>query len=525
MKNIKNYLIPILIWTIIFGKNIFSKLLFVDYIIATKPFLINNLILTNYTTAINILNILRDLFTTINLSSIFFQIIILVGFIITSIYINKLTKHHLLTTIIFLFNPFIYTKIMIGQLGILIAYLLIPLLIYQIKEKNLLKIILTLTIIGSLTPHFLILSLIITAIGLFKKITLKQLIKYSIILLLLNIFWLQGMFAGGMLEEIDTSHEDFFKPTITQNVPAIAKIIGMWGFWREAAHETSYNILPLPIWYLAVASLVILLITSYHYKREEDSKLYYILFWIGLIFGVGAAHPLTSNIFNYLFNNLPFFNGFRDSHKFTALIALAYAFLIPKLTKTNLQKALVLIPIILLTFPLITIPVTNTDYPESYEELNTYLNTKEIKGHIIYFPWQQYLSYTWTSKTANDGRIGNPINEITNLPVIEGPDQYGGNSGLKLKISNCKDNKQCLKDLGVQYIIKDNCAIFPDKYEWLTNEEYKNDCIQLYNIDGTKQKQEIPVRFIISTLISLLTFIYVVKKILSKKQAKQQKHK
>jgi hypothetical protein len=521
MKNIKTYIIPILLWIIIFGKNLTSKLLFVDYTIATKPFLLNNLIITNYTTAIDIIDILR----AFPISSIFFQITILAGFIISSYYINKLTKHHLLTTIIFLFNPFIYTRIMIGQLGIVLAYLLLPLLIYQIKKRNMLNLTLALTIIGSLTPHFFILAILITAIGLFKKITLKQLIKYSIILLLLNLYWLQGMFAGGILEEINTSHEDFFKPTITQNVPAIAKIIGMWGFWREAAHENSYNILPLPIWYLAIASLAILLIASYHYKHEEDSKLYYILFWIGLIFGVGAAHPLTSNIFNYLFNNLPFFNGFRDSHKFTALIALAYAFLIPKLTKTNLQKALVLIPIILLTFPLITIPVTNTDYPESYEELNTYLNNQEIKGHIIYFPWQQYLSYTWTQETSSDGRIGNPINEITSEPVIEGPDQYGGNSGIKLEISNCKDNQQCLKDLGVQYIIKDNCAQYPDKYEWLKNPEYENNCIQLYNIEGTKQKESIPLRFIISTLISLLTFIYVVKQLLHKKQVKQQKHK
>ena len=328
-----------------------------------------------------------------------------------------------------------------------------------------------------------------------------------------------------MLEEINPNHEDFFKPTLSQNVPAVAKIIGMWGFWREAAHETTYNILPLPVWYLSIAALIFLLIASYHYKKEEDSKFFYILFWIGLILGTGAAHPLTANLFNYLFNNLPFFNGFRDSHKFTALIALAYAFLIPKLTKSNIQRILIIALILITTLPLITIPVTNTDYPESYEELNTYLNQQEINGHIIYLPWQQYLSYTWTKDTTSDGRIGVPINEVTNEPVIEGPDEYGGNSGIRLEISNCKNNKECLKNLGIQYIIKDTCAIYPDNYEWLTNPEYENDCLKLYNLEGTKQKQSIPLRFTFSIIISLLTFIYVVKQLLNKKQAKLQKHK
>ena len=523
MKNIKDYLIPVLIWIIIFGKNIFSKLLFVDYTIATKPFLLNNLIINNYTSSINIINILREL--TLSLSTIFFQLTILTFFIISYHYIKKLTKHKLLTTIIFLFNPFIYTKIMIGQLGIIVAYLLLPLLIYQIKKRNLLKLAIITTIIGALTPHFLIISLIICLIGLYKKIKIKQALKFLLIVFLLNLFWIQGLLAGGMLEEINPNHEDFFKPTLSQNVPAVAKIIGMWGFWREAAHETTYNILPLPLWYLSIAILITLLITSYHYKKEEDSKFFYILFWIGLILGTGAAHPLTTNLFNYLFNNLPFFNGFRDSHKFTALIALAYAFLIPKLTKNNLQRILVIALILITTLPLITIPVTNTDYPESYEELNTYLNQQEINGHIIYLPWQQYLSYNWTKDTASDGRIGVPINEITNHPVIEGPDEYGGNSGIRLEISNCLNDKECLKDLGIQYIIKDNCALYPDKYEWLTNPEYENNCIELYKIEGTKQKQSIPLRFTFSIIISLLTFIYVVKQLLNKKQAKLQKHK
>ena len=83
MKNIKDYLIPILIWIVIFGKNILSKLLFVDYTIATKPFLLNNLIINNYTSSINIINILREL--TLSLSTIFFQLTILTFFIISLI--------------------------------------------------------------------------------------------------------------------------------------------------------------------------------------------------------------------------------------------------------------------------------------------------------------------------------------------------------------------------------------------------------------------------------------------------------
>ena len=418
--------------------------------------------------------------------------------------------------------------------------------------KSIVKLALSLTLISLFSIHFFALNFLIFLVASFfyfyknpgknTKKYLISLISIIILLILLNSFWLQGFFSNKMFSAIDSSHENFFSPKMSKDIPAVAKIIGMYGFWRENAYSTPYQQFPYAITALGLIILVILMLTSYFLSDDKNSKFFYCLFWLGLILGTGISHPYTKPFFDFLFNYLAFFNGFRDSHKFVSLIALSYAYLIPlaiTFLKPKLNKILYYITIIILivfilfyTYPLIGLgnQIKPVNYPESYYNINNYLETQGINEstnegisrHILYLPYQTYLTYSWTINSSSDGRIAVPINQIIKKPVIIGPDKYGAGDELMNSISICLSEKSlsCLEKNNIQYILKDKCAYFPDSYEWITNSGinssaslvYPTDCIDVYKINPKTSIQETktPLRFILGVLISLITIIALI---------------
>ena len=549
-QTILEYLGVIVLWLAIFGKNAFSLLLFVDYMPANAGNLERTLIASNYTASINVLHFFREIFGLLNLRAIFFSFTILFSMLLSYYYISKTIKDkkRYLFAFIFFFNPFVYTKIMIGQLSILIAYLLIPVFLYylfnmletKLERKSVLKLALITTILGAMTPHFFVFYILMVFVGMFCYLDKQQLKKsmksiglFLIILLLLNVYWIQGMFAGGMLSEINEKHEDFFAPKQTQGVSAISKVIGMWGFWRENANQTAYSLMPSFLWYLLIGSLVVLVILNYNFsEKDKKSRFYYILFWMGLILGVGISHPYTGKIAEFLFSNVPFFNGFRDSHKFVAFVCLGYAYFLPKTqdilkNKKIIISLLVALLIISVNFQMFNLSgeIQGANYPEEYSELNTFLNSQQVTGKIIFLPWEGYLTYNWSKSVSRDGRVGAFANGIIDRGVVTGPDEYGGNSGFRQEVSQClsQEDINCLKEIGVDYIIYERCAFYPPtNYSWArTNQVFDRDCLELHKIGG-EYNQEVPFRFIISLLISFMALILVLVLLADQKQSRKQ---
>lgn len=544
IKKNYDYLFPALIWIFIFGKNLFSQMMFVDNVPDTYFNSLKFLALGNYTTVLTPIDLVKLIFTPLHLLPYLFQLTILISMFISYFFIKKLFNDkekvfQILFSLIFFFNPFVYSRIMIGQLGAIIAYLLLPVTTYYIFQlinsklafKQILKTSLAITICSLTSIHFIIINLILlitTLIFYIKDLKIKKiflsLIYITILLILLNSFWFQGMYSSRILQTIDSSHEDFFSPKLSSNIPAVAKIIGMYGFWRESGYNTLYTQLGAITYYILLFLMITLLITGYYISNDKKSKIFYTLFWIGLVLGTGISHPYTRPIFNYLFTYLPFFNGFRDSHKLVSLIALAYAYFLPiTIIKISPKlKKIKFLPIILLvllifafTFPLINLgnqikPIT---YPNDYKELNQFLKTKQIQGKIIYLPWQTYLTYNWTLGSSSDGRIAIPINQILKYPIITGPDTYSSQTLETSRITKClsENSIKCLENNSIQFIIKDKCSLYyePSITQNLSN-IYNNSCLELYELHPTlSQKSAIPIRFIIGSIISILTLIII----------------
>lgn len=549
MKKLKfhyDYLIVIIIWLIIFGKNAFSSLLFVDYAGAVNSkFLGNMLFSSEFIRMINVLDISRMIFAYFGIWRIFFTFSILIAMLVSYFYIRKVIGNRiwrLMFALLYFFNPFVYSRIMIGQLGIVIAYLLIPAYFFYLfrmfdedfEFQDILKVVIAFTIIGTLSPQFFVFNFLFFLVGSFwfyfykNEFEVKRYLKilgiFVLLLIGLNAYWLQGFFSNPILNEFDLEHESFFAPKASIGISAVAKIMGMWGFWREAGYLTSYRILPIWSWYALTFILAVLMIIGYYLTADRKARFFYTLFWIGLILGVGASHPFIGKLFDALFNYLPLFNGFRDSHKFAALIALAYAYLIPagvigiarragRVWKVVLGICFVVL-ILVYTFPLIGLwgQAKNIEYPDSYYDADRFLlEQQKIEGHIIYLPWQSYLTYSWSRNSSSDGRISVPTSEVFSVHVIEGPDEWGGKSGLVQSIGRCLDSKEikCLEREGVRYVLHDKCAYY-EGYGWFNdNKVFESECIDIYELNGKAQDVRIPTRFIIGLLLSILVLLYV----------------
>ncbi|MFA5382548.1 MAG: hypothetical protein WC356_05230 [Candidatus Micrarchaeia archaeon] len=469
--------------------------------------------------------------------------------------------------ILLVFNPFVYERIMMGQWGVVASTLLMPIFIYYMfkyfKEPNNHNLIWL--VIGFMASsvhqlHFFVINLgilfLYILILLFKErfkqipsITiLKNTIKVLGILFLINLYWvLPYIFTQlqtqntGIIGAIDESDMLFFAPK-TSVVNSLINTAGMYGSWRENSIILAKNILPLPVWLGILIIFIFLMIRGFLTDpKKPENILFILLFIIGLIFAVGMASQYTAPIFEWFFDNVPFFKGFRDSNKFVSLIVISYAILGAKGLKSiidenkdrihnlKLRKAfgpiLVLIMlslIIIYNFPQIGLwgQLHPISYPESYSELNTYLKNIDETGHVMYLPLGTYFTYNWSKPAGLDGRIGNPINRVVEKFIITGSNEqdYGAKNELQTNLEVCLKNKNisCLEEQGIQYIILDDCAHFPDKYQWIRdnlNKTHKDGCTEVYKtntIVKVDKDLEIPLSFIIGSIISIITLLYLI---------------
>jgi len=523
-------------------------MLFVDYVPSTYFDTIKALYLSSFSHVLNPFDILKLLLYPLGLLPYVFTISILIAMFISYFYIKRTFNERgmifvLLFSFVFFFNPYVYTRIMIGQINVVLSYLLIPVFLYylfgffnsELDKKSLIKLVIAMTLVSLFAIHFFAINFIIFIVASIyfyfyrdkfeSKKYFNCLIVILLLLLLLNAFWIQGIFSSGIFSAIDSSHEDFFSPKMSLYIPAVAKVIGMWGFWREAGMITSYKSIPLPIWYIMIFLIIIMMLIGYlNSEARKEALLFFTLFWIGVILGTGISHPYTKPFFDFLFDYLPLFNGFRDSHKLVSLIALSYAYFIPmsflavkeKFRKLSILYIIfIIIFILLFSFPLLGLwnQQKEMQFPKDYYSIGNYLDNQEISGYIIYLPWQNYLTYNWTYGISGDGRIAIPINQIIKQRVIIGADEYGSETSLTINISKCLSNKNivCLEKAGVEYIIKDKCVNFVENYSWLSLPVYENTCLSLYKLNNSVvEKENVPLKFVIGVMISIITLLVLI---------------
>lgn len=344
-------------------------------------------------------------------------------------------------------NPFTYSRFMAGQWMVLLGYALLPFFIAALlrwlhapTHRRAFAAGMWVFAMLSVSIHQAIIIPIVTiaAIGIYTFKTRKintsfigQLVLVVGTPVLLSSFWLIPSLLGdgGVAESIASFDHAHFQAFATGGggvVGAVGEVLRLQGFWADAQQLYVLPQQKVPLWGLLWIGMWCLVVIGFVAMRRIDQRLatfVAVLFAAGLIV---AATPLAE----WVGQIIPFVQGLREPHKFTMLIAFAFAigaaFGTAALQQrfeqryTALSGQTVAVGSLLLVF-LITPTMlwgfsgqlAPRQYPNDWIVVNTYMKEHLPHKKVLFLPWHQYANYHFSGRI-----IANPAEKFFENPII-----------------------------------------------------------------------------------------------------------
>lgn len=413
-------------------------------------------------------------------------------------FISGLSAHQMVKTdrelpkyfcgIIYVVNPFVYARVLAGHWLLLLGYAITPLLIRRFlgtmenpKVKEITETSILLGLVGVFSSHVFVMDVIALTI-LFVlstfKIKAKGKVKaYSLTILFtffLSAFWIiPALTAKSVLYKVSTADVSAFKP-YTSNFVEIAY---MYGFWKPYVYAKDF----IPNWEIFFVIILFVCVLGVGRKNLKFVALAVIAFLLSM----GVYDP--TGLYQFCYNNVPFFKGLRDCHKFAALLALCYAYLgthgIDRLLEVfkrgRFQLVAAFLVVLAFASPLVlscnlftlSDSLKPTDYPQDWYRVKQIVDGSDQDYNILFLPWHLYMSYDWLE---TKGAVANPADAFFRKNVIHGRNvEIAGIYSQSTKpsqqymqsiLNNITPNK--LRLLNVKYIAVAKTADYQD-YKYL----------------------------------------------------------
>ncbi len=356
------------------------------------------------------------------------------------------------SALIYLANPFIYSRFLAGQWTHLMAYAFLPLFIHYLLKlrenidfKAVLRVFGIIFLISLFSMHFFVICCLIFALfGIFLlissvfqrkhneiKVFLKNLIFGGLMLLICISYWLiPALTRSNPIEQrIGTEHWQAFSASGYKNIGVFWNVLSLNGFWGEHNSWANYFLWPQDnaFFWLAFVFIIVLTILGLKYALKSPKSRFLgvfisILAIISFIFSTGAGDTIFKQFNVFLFENVPFWSGFRDSQKFSGILALAYSILaglgfqsvweyLNNKNKNVLNIFLgfvFLIPIIFgfLVWGGFHKQIQPAWYPESWFEAKQIIENDKSDFKVLFLPWHGYYSLEFNNNliSANPSR-------------------------------------------------------------------------------------------------------------------------
>jgi hypothetical protein len=407
--------------------------------------------------------------------------------------------------LMYMINPFLYVRFLVGHWMILLAYAIVPFafgafikMLEERSKKSMIGFLILTSLVTIFSLHIAILLGFLFTVIIFiqfwtlrkNKSDLKSFIKIialcTIVFFLINLYWILPVFATKTtwVGEITGSDLHIFSAR-TSAFNTLFTTASMYGFWRGGYIYAKDFI---PYWYLLFIFILYLAIIGFisNYRDKKIGvyvKAFAPIAIVAVILGSGIYGPFSS-VFEFLFNNIFFFRGLRDSHKFVALLVLSYAYLgalgvaefekiarsIGRDKKRILAWAVIILALITPFVYSFTMfngfwgQIKPTDYPEDWYETNEFLNQDNQDFNVLFFPWHLYMDFHWVPN--KDKRIANPASSFFDKPSIQGENIEVGNiysqstnpaqryvESLLVKRSNLTNFGELMIPLNVNYVL------------------------------------------------------------------------
>lgn len=341
--------------------------------------------------------------------------------------------------IVYTINPFTYDRLMAGHWVFLLAYAITPWvlrsfynLLTEPGRKQLVAAVLLWTLAVIISAHHLvILGLLFACFSLiFVRGTRSLLYALAAVgsVLFLNLWWIiPAIAAPGQAGSFGLEHFYAFdtKTDLTHGI--WFNMLSLQGFWYTSWQNIKdmYGLWPLlvMVWLLPVFAGL----GSLKGQTAKHQKLIISLLLAGFISLILAAGPYhaVSALNAWIFTHVPGMSGLRESQKFLALLALAYAVVAAYgfdiLIQKKLKRAAIGLGVISIVATLLIVrpmlwggngQITLTNYPASWYRFQGILEGST--GQAVVLPWNLYVDDTFV-----DTLVANPARAFYGERVLQ----------------------------------------------------------------------------------------------------------
>jgi len=434
------------------------------------------------------------------------------------------------TALIYLVNPFVYTRFLAGQWLVLWGYAFLPPLLYWLflfqekkDRKSALHLFGWLFLIGVFSNHFFFMSAFLLAVW-FSVFSIKNLIKKKYFIawkmwknillggamfLVLSSYWLvPALLRKAPLEQrFGAAHWEYFSAGGYKKVSPILNLVSLNGFWGERNVWAKSFLFPQDyetfwIAFLLLAGLIIIGVFGGLLKKEKRLKtiIFLIIGFCALVFSAGIGDTIFRSLNFWFFENVPLWSGFRDSQKFSGFLALIYAVfaglgfsaLLDFFERRKFIFRDLIIPLLFLVpfffgslmwggFHQQLSPVW---YPQSWFDSKKIIEADTSMKKILILPWHGYMSFKFNDNLV----IGNPARrffgekaivsrsvEIGNVYDQENEAEYREIDQAVTDNSSENDVLSFLLSKDIKYVVffQDLKSVDKLKYTFLKSEKVK----------------------------------------------------
>jgi len=423
--------------------------------------------------------------------------------------------------VFYVVNPFVYERLLAGQWLVLAGYALLPGFVYALRElfyeqswRNLRHTFIWLLLIGLVSLHFLVMSVVMLALFMMvmmtvflwlhewdkvKTFSFRFLLGGSLFLVV-SSYWLIPLYlnqGNSILNIINQQHIQAFRTASDDTVGLSANVALMYGFWLEREPWIEDFVVPKDVrgltWWISLFVLMGLVGLGLYRGLKDRTQRF--TSWLLVLFGIMAfvfssgVGDGSSRAFNqWLFDTIPFWSGFRDSQKWSGFLMLTYSMAagLGLQYLLGLLKRRIVSPLVFLVACALPILYTPTllfglagqlqvvSYPTEWAEVNAMLQVdKDCKA--VFLPWQQYYSLRF-----NNSRLtSNTAQSFFDCEIISGHNMelgtvssQGGNSSEYEMIEavmmnndiNAEVGNDTLRQIGIDYLIVTDDIVFDDPY-------------------------------------------------------------
>ena len=333
-------------------------------------------------------------------------------------------------------NPFVYARFFGGQWKILLGYAAIPLavgslmdLMEQGSRRNLAKVVLWTWLAGVFSVHMLALTLGVQAAVVMAHLASKGRRAEAVrrlptlgaalaLGLAASADWLLPALTTERLPGVfDGRDLSVFSSAATTELGIPADVALMLGFWQQGFAD-AFGL--LPPWSLVgiLATLVALTVAGGWalWARNRAYAAAFTIVGVASLFLGSGIHAPWGGVNEWLYLNVPFLSGFRDTHKFVGALALVYALFIAFGLDWGLSRVQGLRPapalVLLLLAAAALVPGSTVaafhegsrayrpvEYPGDWVAAREFLQRDDSDHRVLFFPWHAYMSMSWNPVT------------------------------------------------------------------------------------------------------------------------------